>query len=357
MSDSLSKFPSSLKYLQLNNNTIYTVHNDSLTGQSGLEILWLNWNKIQKLTKQVFASCSGLQKLYLENNEISSIEVGTFESLSQLIYLNLENNNLNHLSEGVFRGVTSLAKLYLSGNHLMDIEPASFSSLSLSLRYLSMSNNQLYVIRNHFFTNLSNLDELYLSNVMVEEIDPLTFSYLTSLTILDLSDNNLSSDKLDTLALPSTLKHLNISSNNGTSLKSYHFLSTSSLSIFDASFSGISSYFKIVSSSSSSSCSSLHTLFLQGNGLTSVFSEDTIPPSSISCPQLSELYLDYNLIEFLPKPELGMSFPSLRVLSLSSNRLRHIGSGSFRHYQHLEKLNLSNNSLSTLDPGSLVNLR
>ncbi|XP_053207014.1 leucine-rich repeat-containing protein 15-like [Panonychus citri] len=195
MSDSLSKFPSSLKYLQLNNNTIYTVHNDSLTGQSGLEIL-VKWNKIQKLTKQVFASCSGLQKLYLENNEISSIEVGTFESLSQLIYLNLENNNLNHLSEGVFRGVTSLAKLYLSGNHLMDIEPASFSSLSLSLRYLSMSNNQLYVIRNNFFTNLSNLDELYLSNVMVEEIDHFPYTLdpgslvnLKHLKFLDLSNN------------------------------------------------------------------------------------------------------------------------------------------------------------------------
>lgn len=88
----------------------------------------------------------------------------------------------------------------------------------------------------------------------------------------------------------------------------------------------------------------LKTLKLNNNRIKSL----QITGSTISFPKVEELTLNHNALTSLPE-NLPTVLPSLKILSLSSNKLDNISDTSFG--QGLEILDLSNNDIGYLPPG------
>jgi Leucine-rich repeat (LRR) protein len=87
----------------------------------------------------------------------------------------------------------------------------------------------------------------------------------------------------------------------------------------------------------------LKSLKLSNNRIKALFCD-----GNTSFPKLEELHLNHNLLTALPE-NLPVALPSLKTLSLSSNKLDNITDTTFG--QGLEILDLSNNDIGFLPPG------
>lgn len=90
---------------------------------------------------------------------------------------------------------------------------------------------------------------------------------------------------------------------------------------------------------------SLQTLIIRDNNIL------LIPGSALGrLPRLSNLYLDYNRVAALSSDILGSIQPEdIKYMSLSRNVIRELPAGSFQVFKNLRYLDLSGNSLATIN--------
>ncbi len=130
-------------------------------------------------------SYTALHNLFLDNNDIRFIKDLAFSNLSHLIQLHLGSNKISGLSAKTFVGLRGLKTLFMRNNRLYELESETFSGGALP-----------------------KLELLILASCRIVRIAPDAFQGATSLTMLDLSDNMLTSPvqflghlKIDTLNL------------------------------------------------------------------------------------------------------------------------------------------------------------
>ena len=184
-----------LKRLYLNWNQISQIHfgvNMETPTQSiglHLDILYLNNNKLGTLANDTFSAVSSIDSLYLQNNVINSIDETAFNG-TVVRYLNLGANKLTpeHLNLGK---VSGLEELVVYGN-MLTLETSDYLSGLTSLRVLSMSHNHVTTISKNSFKDLVNLKELYLegNNVIIDSLLD-EISNITDLTALGLTSDTL----------------------------------------------------------------------------------------------------------------------------------------------------------------------
>lgn len=109
-----------LELLNLANNQIDYIDNETFLSLSSLRKLYLNGNRIEKISATMFFGLHNLEYLYLEYNLIKEIEAGSFNPLTNLKLLFLNNNLLNVLPGQIFRNVP-LLKLNLRKNFFMHL--------------------------------------------------------------------------------------------------------------------------------------------------------------------------------------------------------------------------------------------
>ncbi|GFS07963.1 leucine-rich repeat-containing protein 15 [Elysia marginata] len=138
---------SKLEYLDLGNNTIHTIKDNSLMAAS-LKTLYLNDNKIKDIAGK-FKFLSGLQALNLRGNRIESLERSSLQGLINLESLFLSRNSIAHISDDAFNHTTRLRTIDLDSNRI--------TSLSWILR-----ENQLSTVLGDLFMALPVLKKLNL---------------------------------------------------------------------------------------------------------------------------------------------------------------------------------------------------
>ncbi|MBN3303465.1 SLIT and NTRK-like protein 6 [Amia ocellicauda] len=147
--------------------------------------LVLTGNMIQRLIKHEFAEYGSLELLNLANNQIEYIDDETFLSLGHLKKLYLNGNKLDRLSPQIFVGLHNLEYLYLEYNVIKDILSGTFNTMP-NLKLLSLNNNLLQTLPPMIFRNvpLSKLNlrnnlfmHLPVSNVL-DQLDSLEQIYL-----------------------------------------------------------------------------------------------------------------------------------------------------------------------------------
>jgi len=82
----------SLVSIQLDSNSLVSLHNDSLRGQSSVQIMWLGHNRLTRVDRALFSDLLLIQRVYLTNNSISHIEDRAFEPMQALKFLDLSLN-------------------------------------------------------------------------------------------------------------------------------------------------------------------------------------------------------------------------------------------------------------------------
>uniref|UniRef100_T1GHD9 Uncharacterized protein n=1 Tax=Megaselia scalaris TaxID=36166 RepID=T1GHD9_MEGSC len=198
-----------LTILDLSQNSISLIPEDTFEDLENLELLNLGNNKISELQTNVFSSLKKLTKLILNCNVICDIPKGIFKDLSNLVTLDLSYNSLEYI-EGLDK-LNKLQDLKLQGNYLKVIP--SNNELPNSLLKLDISDNPLIFLGRNTFSNLGNLISLdisYTNNSYIKS----TFEPLRSLKVLRMHHNNLYN--LEDIFFPYKLERLELEFNNLT---------------------------------------------------------------------------------------------------------------------------------------------
>ena len=179
--DKLGLFTNYTK-LDLSNQNLTSL--EPLRGITGLTELNLLNNQItlnedDDVSKEILKSMTNLKTLNLQNNKLKDIKV--LEELENLTILNLIGNNVN------LKDIENIIpKLLLSVDN--EIMKTILNCETSKITRLYLSNNQsLSELPN--LSKFTNLKELRLRNVPIKNIS--IISNITSLEILDLSNNNL----------------------------------------------------------------------------------------------------------------------------------------------------------------------
>lgn len=220
-----------------------------------------------------------------------------------------------------FQGASSLQKLDLSENFITSFPTIALQTIE-NLKVLNLSSNMIYHLDSTNFEHLKSLQILDLSRNGIFSVPPSTFRDLNALRYLDLSLNSLRTvsncDRYD--EFPQTLT------------------SSVLLQIEDDAFEGLDS---------------LQTLIIRDNNIL------LIPGSALGrLPRLSNLYLDYNRVAALSSDILGSIQPEdITHMSLSRNVIRELPAGSFQMFKKLRYLDLSGNSLASINADTFAGLQ
>ncbi|BFG29866.1 hypothetical protein CerSpe_161400 [Prunus speciosa] len=335
-----------------------------LRASPNLKSLHLGSNKLHGLIPRSIFELENLIDLDLSSNNLSgTVEFEKFSKLQSLSYLDLSSNHLslsfNHLSNNTWPQLSSLAlssckisefphflraspnlwRLNLSYNRIQGEVPKWFWNVAKdSLSYLDLSHNFLTgTARQLRWKNLGylNLHNNYLqgelpipspstfffsisNNQLTGEMPP-TICSLTSLIVLDLSNNKLSGKIHQCIGnFSQSLSVLDLRNNN------FH-------GVIPGTF---------------SNGNVLRNLDLNGNQL-----EGSLPPSLLTCRELEVLDLGNNKIQDT-FPNWLESLPKLQVLILRSNKFYgEIGIPKTKFpFQKLRIMDLSYNQFSGLLP-------
>ncbi|XP_061575082.1 LOW QUALITY PROTEIN: toll-like receptor 3 [Cololabis saira] len=276
-----------LKSLILCNTTISEITEHTFTGLTSLTELDLSrcsyiHTPQREITNMTFISLakSPLRKLNLARNTLAKINPGSFSVLRNLTTLNLDYNFLKQtLTGSELEGLDQLQELHITNNYQsIDLTSGSFTSVS-SLTVLTLGKS--------------------LKAEALKQ-DPSPFWPLSSLTVLDLSNNNIANIRENTLGGLVNLRVLKLQHNNFARLWKMANL-----------------------------------------GGPVLFLKDT--------QQLVTLQMDNNGLDEIPK-DAFKGLNDLRELSLSNNLLNSLRYSVFDDLKSLKVLRLEKNLITTVRP-------
>ncbi|KAF3630342.1 putative LRR receptor-like serine/threonine-protein kinase EFR-like [Capsicum annuum] len=366
-----------------------------------LEGLYLSYNKLHGHMPTSLSNCSQLQLLSLTGNEFDGPIHSEIGRLSNLQFLYLGNNHFTGEIPKEISNLIELEELDLSTNNFsgsLDMETFNISGL----RILGLTDNDLSgSLPPNIGSMLPNIEVLYLGNLtnLVGTI-PHSISNCSKLTILELSYNKLTGLIPNSLGYLTHLQLLNLGENNLTSDSSLSFLTSLTncrnleyLSLYLNPLNGIlpvsvGNFSKSLMKFYASSCkirgripievgnlSSLLDLDLSGNNLV-----ESIPTSIGKLRSLQRFVLTNNKLTgtigdnfcklqrlgaiYFSQNQLSGSLPnclgnitSLREIHVGSNKLSSNIPLSIGKLQDLVVLDLSSNKMVGSLPPEIENLK
>lgn len=171
-----------------------------------METLRLPSASIVELTERSFYHCEFIKNIDLKNNLISSIDDNTFARSSSLINLDLDGNQITQLSDNHFTHLINLETLRLAYNSNLQLAENAFR-FSTNLRDIRLNHCSMSQWRAGWFWNLHNIERVIINDNLITSIPIAAFHNESSLIEIDVSYNNLdeinrmSFGKLDTLTI------------------------------------------------------------------------------------------------------------------------------------------------------------
>ncbi|XP_076761921.1 uncharacterized protein LOC143429939 [Xylocopa sonorina] len=366
-----------LHTLSLYYNSIETIHKDAFVSLKELESIDLSHNKIVFLDVATFKGNERLRNIELSHNHIHYIG-GVFARLPELRELYLAENNILEIPGDAFIGSVSLAVVYLQQNAIRRIDARGLTSLT-QLAQLHLSNNYIEKVPREFLEHCGNLSSLSLDGNKIHELQPGTFFKLHQLRELRLQDNNITEVKRGVFSPLPSLLELHLQNNAITDMETGALSTLNSLqhvNLQGNQLSVLGDVFQLsTSESSSSGGSSLVSIQLDSNGLAVLHNDSLRGQASVRIMWLGHnklthlqapLFRDLLLVERLyltnntiSRIEDGAFQPmqALKFLELSMNKLSHVTARTFSELHELEELYLQDNGLRRLDPYALAALK
>lgn len=325
--------PSELQFLQ--HLEMLSFRHNAITGSipselshlsSTLAYLDLSKNSLEGTLSQSIGSLKHLKALGLADNAMDGTLPSGLGDLTHLITLDVENNAFSGNVQTSIGSLTNLKYLYLSSNQFGDELDASFLINLEQLEELKMNNNQ--------FKSNSELPTHFFSH--------------SSLTLLDMSDNELQSSFAPTVGpgnavVNPPLKFLSLKNNQLQSSIPLLIQSLRNLEFLDLSQNSLVGSLPV----SLGNMRALTHIHLGENN----FEPGPIPPTLFTISNLRELSL--------PKTQLTGAIPEwmsmlsqLEYLNLSENTLTSTIPDTMWGMQSLKTLLLQSNLLDSQLPGS-----
>ncbi|XP_038674480.1 SLIT and NTRK-like protein 1 [Scyliorhinus canicula] len=124
--------PVQAQELFLRQNNIEIIRKTHFLDYSRLTLLDLGNNAIRLIENNTFLNLTDLRWLYLDNNNLETLMPDMFAGLQNTEYLNLEFNLIQLILPGTFNGIPNLRELFLHNNLLKSLPVDVFSTVSLS---------------------------------------------------------------------------------------------------------------------------------------------------------------------------------------------------------------------------------
>lgn len=210
----------SLKSLDLGENRISVLRNDSFENMSQLTGLRLMDNLISNITNGILYPLRGLHVLNLAKNKIQNIERGAFDKNNEIEAIRLDKNLLTDIN-GVFATLSSLLWLNLSENQLVWFD---YAFIPLNLKWLDIHSNFIEALGNYYHlqpeitvTTLdashnriseigamsvpNSIELFFVNNNLIRNVYPKTFIDKQNLTRVDLYSNAITKLHLHALSI------------------------------------------------------------------------------------------------------------------------------------------------------------
>lgn len=324
--DSFRGLQNNLQTLILADNSISELNIETFQGLPNLKVLDLSGNNLHEITPDVFREqMNSLEKVILSDNLLTSIPYMPVSMLKSLKVLDLSSNmitgfQINHENQPLNIKLT-LEQLHLEYNQIHHIQPASFQYF-LMVNKTFLDFNPIHTISDGAFQT-ARIKELYLRHCLLDFIEPEAFSGLeSSLQILDLSGNNITTLPNALFSSFDLLQYLNVKENKINSL--FHQAQT---------FTG----FRY----------SLGKLDLTGDKNGPINLQDIRKFKQLRSLAVGKLTSNQLAAEDFQG--FGIELENLRIFHAG---LKAIRTGAFMHVRGLRRLDLSENYIETIEKGA-----
>lgn len=309
-----------------------------------LEVLDLRGNRIQHLPVSVFSGVPSIRELNLARNSLSVLPTGAFTYLKNLQTLSLAYNNITKVTVNLLHGLKILKSLHLDGNripvsqfNLLFADIPQLERLELNECGLSIGAvNELALDKFHSLKQLG-----FAGNMLGKVPISVLRNHLSSLTTLDLSDNELLEIEPEIFAKSNITRLLLAGNHLGTNPNSLSFnslktglalreldLSRNSFEHFKSEYLGIAR-------------ETVEILHLNRNHITNIGQWLTA-----NMTKLKTLHLGFNFIEHLPR-KLPNEFAQLIFLNLSGNQLSSLPKHFRESLRMLRMIDISENRFTS----------
>ncbi|XP_074651470.1 leucine-rich repeat, immunoglobulin-like domain and transmembrane domain-containing protein 2 [Tubulanus polymorphus] len=147
--------PVGINAMHFENNSLVTLHDNTLEDFGSLRHLYLGFNKISEIEHEAFFGVRNLIVLDLEGNQLQSVPYTTLHDLRSLVYLNLKHNPLKKINVYSFPGLPMLETLELANCQIKYVHPKAFLGLN-SLKELNLAYNKLDRLNSEMHETLSH---------------------------------------------------------------------------------------------------------------------------------------------------------------------------------------------------------
>ncbi|XP_038207683.1 insulin-like growth factor-binding protein complex acid labile subunit [Zerene cesonia] len=207
-----------LKSLYLSGNPLFAPDlKEALAPLPKLEKLFLSNCGLRNLPDN-FNVFENLIELDISQNPLVNVFTRLLAPLDKLEYLNMGYSNLSYIGPETFSHMTSMKRLVLSGNDLLSLEAGLFGNLTqLTTLELEFCGLKRPLNANAFFKNLTYMDlrEIKLGGnpLIIPASGPLFPKQLSQVTVLDLSNSNITSLTPDAFKNTENITDLNLAGN------------------------------------------------------------------------------------------------------------------------------------------------
>lgn len=221
-----------LNSLHLDNNPLKTFY---LNTSNKLETLSLKNCFLSTFDERSTQQLMWLSELNLSNNRIKTLTAKDLAPMSQLTVVNLSNNSLKTLEDNIFSGNSKLQKVTLDGNKFETLPNFTLPNKEpFQIYTFSCKNCGLKTIHKNTFKNMPaviSLNLAYNNFTFVQDM----FDYISSLRMLDISNNNINILAPGAFDNNRNLETLNIAGNPLMDLNPENFAHTKAIRKIDAS--------------------------------------------------------------------------------------------------------------------------
>lgn len=181
------QWPDSLTLLQLENNSLYSISKNFLTGlpKTLTKLLIIDQPRLRETSFIMYLPLSSLCSLTLSNVSIKDIprsHLRELEKCNVLKSLGIRHTLLEHIP---YKLPSSLLRLRLNNNKITQLDTNSLTYLT-RLQYLDLSWNLIQTVPKAF---PESLEELYLGHNNIRTLSTEAFTGLSTLKILFLPEN------------------------------------------------------------------------------------------------------------------------------------------------------------------------
>ena len=332
--DFSTSFPNPVLQLKISNPSKPIVLTNNTFARAHLQLvntIHVENATIKEIQPLVFNELPELKVLVFENSILLAIGRETFVNSMSLELLNFKNCNLSNFESLVS---TTISQLYLTHCGLKKISKTMFADLP-KLTLIGLSNNEISEMDEDAFENLEELEEVQLDNNKLNKIPEKLFADNDGLSTLDLSGNPMMSlQSIDNAEEVEKLTMRNgiLEQFQGENYIGLSYLDLSNNSIYELSVDAFTNI------------QDLEYIDLSRNKLKSIHGSIFANNS-----RLQKIILDHNQLYTLPEFVNGEIFETY-MFSCGSCELEEIKDETFHQMTGLVILMLTNNRIGNLNP-------